>query len=149
MLPYGTLRLGPAMLFCSVEHGILCFADVGGVTSRTSVSIDHTGITQQRNLVFVGCVERHFGRLKMDIELDFSMIFEESHKSFLAPGDDGFCFFSVVWKKHIEIVKFFFSFLLFGVFSSGLKTFFDDISCDPLWEPVVGGELSDVGKFFG
>ena len=88
VFPNGTLRLCPAMLFCSVEHGILCFTDVGGVTTWTRVSVDHTGITQERNLVFVRCIEGDLGRLEMDVELDFSIILEESCKSFLTLDDD-------------------------------------------------------------
>ena len=143
VLPNGALRLCPAMLFCSVEHGVLCFAYVGEVASWTCVSVDHTGVTQEWDFVFVGCVEGDFGRLETDVELDFSIILEESYKSFLAAGDDVFRFSPVIWEEHVESVQFF-SFLLLGVISSWLKTFFHHFSGDPLGESVVRGELSDV-----
>ena len=64
-------------------------------------------------------------------------------KSLLALGDDVFYFLSIIWQKHVEGIQFF-GFVLVVVDSSGLKTFFDHFSSDPLEESVVRGELSDV-----
>ena len=72
----GAIRLRPAMLFCSVEQGALCFSYVGRVTSWACVSVDHAGRAQERDSILVGRVEGHFGCLKADVKLHLPTIFE-------------------------------------------------------------------------
>ena len=78
VFPDGAIRLCPAMLLGSVEHGVLSFTYVGRVATGTCVLVDHSRVAQERDFVFVGSIKGDLCRLETDVELDFSIILEES-----------------------------------------------------------------------
>ena len=57
MLDDTKIFLRPAVLYGSVEQGIVCFPHVGFAAAWARVFIDDRGGAQNRSLVFVRCEE--------------------------------------------------------------------------------------------